>query len=203
MLEFKWRDTQSIESLPYFCGWCDNQVASTEGWGGFAGESDNYMQICICPHCTQPSIFKLKLGSSGHKSLALPAPNVAKKIKGMPDEVKHAYIEACKCLAQNAPTTAVMMCRKLLVYVAIQEGAKKDLDGYGPYVNFLKEKGHVPPNAHKMVDLVRKIGNDANHELKPVDPAEAEALLSFMGMLLTSIYEYKAEAEKLSSAKNK
>ena len=201
MLKFTWHDAISIESLSYSCGWCGNQVACTHGWIGLPDAYDDHMRIYVCSHCTQPTIFKFDMG--GHKLLSLPAPNVAKKIKGMPDKVKQAYVEACKCLAQDAPTTAVMMCRKLLVYVAVQEGAERDLDGYVPYVNFLKEKGHVPPNAHKMVDLVRKIGNDANHELKPVDPTEAEALLSFMGMLLTFIYTFKAEAEKLSSAKNK
>ena len=201
MLKFTWHDAKSIDSHSYSCGWCGNQVATTHGWIGDPSQRNHHMRIYICSHCTRPTIFRLV--PSEQKSIVLPAPNVAKKIKGMPDEVKQAYVEACKCLAYDAPTTAVMMCRKLLVYVAVQEGAERDLDGYVPYVNFLKEKGHVPPNAHKMVDHVRKIGNDANHELKPVDPAEAEALLSFMGMLLTFIYTFKAEAEKLSSAKNK
>ena len=191
---------------PYHCGWCGNRAVSSIDWKSHIAKSHTLyyrMVISICAHCRKPTIFTFggQHPEELHPKSVIPAPDMNKKIAGMPHKVEQAYAEACKCLSQNAPTAAVMMCRKLLVHVAVEEGAEKDWNGYEQYVDFLKNEGHVPPNAHKMADLVRTIGNEANHELTPISSQEAECLLTFMGMLLFFIYETKVQAEKLSATK--
>ena len=209
MMKYNWGTTHHVGGqYPYHCGWCGNQTVSSIDWTSDIVKGDEsfcHMAISICAHCTQPTIFTVtrQYGSEISQISTIPAPNMEKKIAGMPNEIKQAYAEACNCLSQNAPTAAVMMCRKLLVYVAVQEGAEKDWNGYEQYVDFLKSEGHVPPKSHKMADFVRKIGNSANHELKPIDTEEAETLLNFMGMLLTFIYAFHDQAEKLSDSKKK
>ena len=208
-MKYNWEDKiLRGGQYPYHCGWCGNRVVSSIDWkSDFVKSHTLYyrMVISICAYCTKPTIFTF---SGQHpddlrpKSV-IPAPDMNKNVAGMPYEIEQAYAEACACLSQNAPTAAVMMCRKLLIYIAVQEGAEKDWDGYERYVDFLKKEGHVPPKAHKMTDFVRKIGNSANHQLKPINAKDAEALLNFIGTLLIFIYAFPEQAKKLSDAEKK
>ena len=200
--KFRWI-TDSIPNHSYPCGWCGKHVPSNKGWEGqpiplFQGRLT--CRICICPECTRPTIFERSLGNTKVQMIPIPKPD--RPMKNFSLEIKNAYTEAHKCFWYKAPTAAVMMCRKLLMHVAVDQGAKENLN-YAEYVSFLKKKGYVPPTAYKMVDLVREIGNDANHELKSVDLTEAKNLLSFMEILLASIYEFNDESEKLPDDESK
>jgi len=62
------------------------------------------------------------------------------------------------------------------------------------YVNFLSEKGWLPPNALSWVDRIRDLGNEAAHEIKLKSEADAVDALAFMEMLLRIVYEFPARA---------
>jgi hypothetical protein len=58
------------------------------------------------------------------------------------------------------------------------------------YVEYLANKGYVPPNGKGWVDHIRKKGNEANHEITLMNKTDAEELIVFSEMLLKFIYEF-------------
>jgi hypothetical protein len=57
------------------------------------------------------------------------------------------------------------------------------------YVQFLADKGFVPPNGKHWVDHIRTKSNEANHEITLMSKDEAEKLITFVEMMLKFIYE--------------
>ena len=184
-----------VRTRSYDCGWCGNRVASSVGY-----HSSGNTAIRICQHCGYPTIFQNDYLDK-HVS-TIPAKRLGRDIEGMPDDVKRAYNEARDCLAHNAPTAAAMLCRKLLMHIAVSKGAKENLK-YIEYVNFLKENGYIPPDGKEWADRVRSIGNEANHELKPINRANAEDILSFIELLLKFIYEWTYLSKQKADGKGK
>jgi hypothetical protein len=46
----------------------------------------------------------------------------------------------------NAFTGSVICCRKLLMHIAVSEGAEVN-KSFAYYVRYLADKGHIPPKA--------------------------------------------------------
>jgi len=111
----------------------------------------------------------------------------------VPDAVGSLYEEARRAIAANAPTAAVMACRKLLMNVAVQEGADGDMK-FIEYVNWLEENNYMPPKGRGWVDRIKDVGNEANHEIPDVDPDKARQVLAFTEGLLRFVYEFPAQA---------
>ena len=61
------------------------------------------------------------------------------------------------------------------------------------YVQYLADKGFVPPNGKGWVDHIRKKGNEATHEISHMERGDAEELIAFAEMLLKFIYEFPAK----------
>jgi hypothetical protein len=73
--------------------------------------------------------------------------------------------------------------------IAVSNGAKEGLK-FIEYVQYLADKGYVPPNGKTWVDHIRTKGNEATHEIALMDKAAAEDLIAFTEMLLKFIYEF-------------
>ena len=73
--------------------------------------------------------------------------------------------------------------------IAVSQGAKEGLR-FIEYVNYLSEKGFIPPNGRHWVDHIRKRGNEATHEIQLMGANHAQELLVFVEMLLKFIYEF-------------
>jgi hypothetical protein len=73
--------------------------------------------------------------------------------------------------------------------IAVAEGAKEGAT-FLQYVEYLAKKGYVPPKGTVWVDHIRKIGNEATHEIVLMTKYDAEDLISFVEMLLKFIYEF-------------
>ena len=188
----RWEHWEDIVSIPYTCWSCGENVASTGGRLGF-GDSDSagHMAVVHCSRCDMPNIIICDSNWNNARSI-IPAPNANQKVKNLPENVKQAYDEACICLSCNALTATMMMCRKLLKCVAIDvdEEANKGRRTWMHYVAFFHDNGYLSPIAYKRLNIVRIVGNEANHDLKPISRQEAEALLSLITTLLVSIYEF-------------
>jgi hypothetical protein len=111
------------------------------------------------------------------------------RVKHISDaKIEALYEEARQCTAYGAYTSAVMLCRKLLMNVAVQQGAPNNLT-FQAYVGHLDQKGFVPPNGKKWVDEIRQKGNEANHEVHLMTENDAQRIIRFSEMLLRFIYE--------------
>ena len=98
------------------------------------------------------------------------------------------YEEAKICYSVGAFTSTVMCCRKLLMNIAVFEGAAEGLSFY-ENVTYLNDRNYIPPKGKKWVDSIRKLGNEANHRIESKNIIEAERILTFTEMLLRFIYE--------------
>jgi len=179
-----WLNTDKIGSRDFRCGHCGNNLASQNGYFN----RSNNMRIYLCHFCAKPTYF---LGSS-----QIPGAIFGDDITGITDNnVLELYNEARKCVSCNAFTASVLCCRKLLMHIAVSKGAKEGLS-FIEYIQFLSDKGYVPPDGKDWVDHIRTKGNDATHEIILMQKEDAEDLIIFIGMLLKVIYEFPEKIRK-------
>lgn len=174
-----WQNTHSVTPLEYTCGYCGRSVASAIG---FYTNSHPKGNIYICPNCNGPTVTD---------ELDFQFPDVAPggEVQHVPPDVAALYREARNCVAASAYTGAVLCCRKLLMNIAISEGASKGKH-FIEYVEYLSDHGYVPPKGRQWVDHIRNKGNEATHEIVEVRKPDAEDLVIFSEMLLKFIYEF-------------
>jgi hypothetical protein len=90
-----------------------------------------------------------------------------------------------------------MMCRKILMHVAVDKGAASG-KSFVSYLNFLEENGFVSPVMKGWVDMIRRHGNEAVHELPEVPPDRGRGTLVFTEQLLRLTYEMAELARKFA-----
>ncbi|QRP63002.1 DUF4145 domain-containing protein [Rhodanobacter sp. FDAARGOS 1247] len=177
-----WQNVQSMHAKEFTCGFCGRAVASDRGY--FTGQMPQAF-IYICPNCKCPSYF------FDQGKIQVPGVTPGNEVRSVPDDVNALYREARKCVSVGASTAAVLACRKLLMSIAVAQGADAGTS-FISYVNYLAEKGFVPPNGRGWVDHIRNKGNEANHEILLMSQGDAEELILFSEMLLKFIYEFPA-----------
>lgn len=174
-----WQGINNVPAKRYRCGHCDSVVVSAQGW--------NFLQnppgaaIHICPNCNRPTYFE-----GGAQQPGIP---FGTRVDHVPANVDALYGEARMCTAAGAHTAAVLTTRKLLMNIAVDQGAKPG-GSFMEYVEFLAANRFVPPHGRIWVDHIRKKGNEANHEIAMMSQADAQELLVFLEMLLKFIYEF-------------
>lgn len=178
----QWTNLSSVPPRQYICGHCSSRVGSNLGWHVNTHPPDA-VSIHVCPLCLKPSLF---LFGKQYPGVAPgdPVPNV-------PADVGALYDEARSALAAGAPTAAVLACRKLLMNIAVAQGAAAG-QSFLAYVEHLANAGFIPPNGRGWVDHIRKRGNEATHEISLMSGADAVELITFSEMLLKFIYEFPA-----------
>lgn len=173
-----WRNNEKIVSRNFKCGFCNSSIASERG---YRSEGPNQF-IYICHKCGKSTFFD----NSGNQT---PGPIIGNSVKYIPDEnIENLFNEAKKCFSISAYTSAVMCCRKLLMNIAVAEGAKKG-DNFVGYVDYLSDNNYIPPGGKDWVNAIRKLGNEANHKIEFKTQKEADRILNFTEMLLRFIYE--------------
>lgn len=175
----EWVNRVNLGPRNYRCGWCDRDVGSRDGY--YPQAVPGAASIVICPSCNRPSYFEGQLQTPG----PLPGRAVAK----LPNGVGSLYTEARRAIATGAFTAAVLAFRKLLMHLAVAEGAAEGLS-FMQYVEYLDAKGFVPPKGKGWVDHIRTKGNEANHEIVLMTKEDAERLCTFTEMLLRFMYEF-------------
>lgn len=189
-----WQNAHQIPAKMYECGFCGASVAPDKGWfaarpGGSGQASAAIASIYICHHCQGPTFFD----PSGRR---FPGAAFGDGVKDISDEgIATLYDEARRSSAASAYTAAVLCCRKILMHVAVEKGAREG-QSFVAYVEHLAAKGYIPPGARDWVDHIRTKSNEANHEVVVMSAADAEELLSFTGMLLKVVYEFPAAMRK-------
>lgn len=176
-----WNNLATIIPRDYTCGHCGRSVAPDKG---YQGRDSNSMAvyIYICHKCGRPTLFDRE----GNQS---PGAKYGDSVEHVPDETNKLYEEARNCIGANSPTAAVLCCRKILMHIAVDKGADEN-KSFKDYVDFLSQKNYISSEATNWVDHIRKMGNDANHEITLMDTDVAKDLLTFVEHLLKSIYEF-------------
>lgn len=180
-----WYQLQTLPTKSYTCGFCSDKVSSEKGYkAGIKpdGSGSQIGAIHICPNCKGPTFFTPFNGQ-------IPSPSIGRCVSHVPEELNKLYEEARRCTTNNCQTAAVLVCRKILMNIAVQVGAKEG-ESFIAYVKFLSDKGYIPPNGKHWVDHIRKKGNEANHEIRLMNENDASDLVGFIEMLLKFIYEF-------------
>ncbi len=119
----------------------------------------------------------------------VPANPPGEPVPNVPDQLARLYEEARTSAGAGAYTASVLICRKMLMNIAVEQGAKPG-ESFVAYIQHLADKGFVPPNGRAWVDYIRTRGNDATHEIALMGEQDAKALVTFVEMLLRFIYEF-------------
>lgn len=164
----------------YICGHCNTKVSGAVVCGYYASPKHTIKWL-LCPNCGNGSVLAI----DGNVYPGVPfGPN----IEGLPENVLKAYKEARNCVSVNAFTSCELICRKILMHVAVEKGANEG-DSFTNYLSYLEEKGFITPPMKNWVDLIRQHGNKATHLLESPDEKRAESTIMFTAELLRLIYE--------------
>jgi hypothetical protein len=169
------------------CGSCGRNVAAeiVSGWAANqplanAGTATLWLK---CPACGEGSV-KVRQGP-----IVYPLAPVGRNVSGLPEDVKKAWHEARVAHAVGAYTAAEIMCRKILMHLAVDKAGSKPGGQFVGYVDDLEKAGYITTGLKAVVDQVRKRGNIANHELPSSGEAESVTTLKITEHLLDAIYE--------------
>jgi hypothetical protein len=123
-----WHGTTQLDSRQFTCGYCGNVVATRQGYY-YEGESKR--RVLPCPHCEAPTYF------DGTKQTPGVAPGA--EIEHLPSDIEALYREARNATGVGSHTAAVLTCRKMLMNIAVGQGAKENLK-FIEYVDYLQVK---------------------------------------------------------------
>jgi hypothetical protein len=84
----------------------------------------------------------LQCTNCGHGSIVfgtevIPGALFGPKIEVLPNDVADAYLEARRCMSVVAYTSAELICRKVLMQVAVEKGAREG-DSFANYLSYLE-----------------------------------------------------------------
>lgn len=180
-----WAQLQEMPSRGYRCGYCGFSVATDRGYrlGRYLDGSGELLGgIYICPQCGGPTFFT-------RAGRVYPDSMPGESVDHLPASLESLYTEARSCVSCGAYTSAVLTCRKILMHIAVDLGAEPD-GSFLSYVNFIADKGYVPPNGRAWVDYIRIRGNEATHEIVVMSSDDANLLIRFVEMILRFNYEF-------------
>lgn len=184
----RWKDSEIMKAT-FTCGYCGSLVTSSRGM--YIGSLTRYNEvkndrpqgIFICTNCKLPTFI--------YGRTQVPGNRFGSVVKNTPDIVNDVYEEARSAFSVGAYTAVVLLCRKLLMHVAVDFGADENKN-FVHYVNFLQDNHYVTANSDKWVDAIRKFGNESTHEILVNTKEDGEKIIKFSEMILRSNYEYPA-----------
>ena len=177
----EWQDLKTIRPRRYTCGHCGNIVGPNTGYSALRQNAHIY----ICSYCFAPTYFE---NQGQYSEEQIPGASYGRAIKGLKDHVKTAYDEARECMKAGAYTAAAMLCRKILMNVAVSKDAKPN-QSFAEYVKWLQDNHYFPPGGLVWIDQIRGKGNEANHEIQPVVRSDAELVFTFTENFLLFAFE--------------
>ena len=160
----------------FTCAFCDIKT------GGYvvASHLDAGIEWLICINCKRGSVIN-DINVSPH-------PLLGRSILGLPEIIDIVFTEARQSLSTNSYTACELTCRKLLMNVAVDKGAKEN-QSFIFYIDFLEDNGYITPPMKSWVNKIRENGNESTHEIKAPNQKRANDTLEFTTQLLLIIYE--------------
>lgn len=180
-----WYRALDLQPRSYTCAHCGNLVSSSLGYRRTAkpdGTGPQLAAVYLCPHCQEPTYVD-------PHGRSIPGEPYGAAVAHLPEDVHALYEEARRAGTAGCPTAAVLLCRKLLMCVAVTQGAETNRR-FIKYVDYLDEQGYIPPNGKAWVSHIRRKSNEASHEIRIMASEDAAELIRFSEMLLRFVYEF-------------
>ena len=184
-----WTNAAYVHAADYACGFCENQVGSNHGYA--TGSNRDRCYIRLCPRCNRPTYFDETSESTRQYPGSLPGTPVG----SIPGDLAALYEEARQSAAVGAYTGTVMLCRKMLMNIAVNEGSIAGLR-FVEYIKYLEDNHYFSPKSKEFVTYIKDLGNEANHEIAPKTETEALAVIEFVRALLDHTYHLPSRVPK-------
>ncbi|MEU5525412.1 DUF4145 domain-containing protein [Micromonospora chersina] len=171
--------------LPYMCPHCGRDVVAAVI--AFVHEA-HYPVVAWtrCPGCHKGVVF--------NDGVAAPRGIAGENVDGLPTEVEAAYREARETAGIAAFTSCELMCRKILMHIAVDKGAEEGKT-FIQYLDHLTTTGYITPPMRPWLDLIRTHGNSSTHRLQSASKERALNTLAFTTQLLRLVYEMDHRAQ--------
>lgn len=189
---FPYNASDAVETVP--CGHCGGTqhvvVARCSDQTGHPSQPSTKWVRCIS--CLRGSVLEAGAIHPNSKPLRTP--------RGLPPTDAAIWEEVRACLGAQAHAAAVMLCRKLLLHVAVANGLepKNEKDRAPSFlqaVDHLQAEEVITKKMRPWVDRIKDVGNEGAHELKPVTRETALDVARFTEQLLVLAYELTALME--------
>lgn len=187
-----WEEIQELPSKHYKCGFCGQSLSSNKGYSATANGRFDAINIYVCHHCNFPTCFF-------YNGKQYPGSKPGNPVEFLPsEEVEELFNEAKLCYTVAAYTAVVMCCRKLLMNIAVNKNAEPG-KSFISYVEYLDEKGFIPPAGKDWVNKIKDLGNEANHQIRSKIKADADLILGFTELLLKIVYEAEGKLKEFAN----
>lgn len=187
-LNGEWHGAQDIYGKKYICGYCGAETSSSGGYihqkrsedYGFIEEG---AYVLICTSCNQPTYL--------YEDLNIQVPNgkIVTNVEHLPESLKKLLSETREAISLGLYNSTVLLCRKMLMNLAVQEGAEEN-KSFAFYVDYIENNDFITAKMKPWVDRIRKIGNTATHEIPDISKEDANMAFEFLIMLLKLVYEF-------------
>ncbi len=111
------------------------------------------------------------------------------RVPNLPSDVEGAWREVRTAHAVAAYTAAEIMCRKILMHLAVDVVGSAVGRTFAEYVTDLDGAGYVAPGLRPVIDQIRQRGNTANHDLPASTEQDSLTTMAITEHLLRTIYE--------------
>ena len=170
------------------CGHCGKDVS---GWEMARYQDSVGIHIfwVLCPLCSHGSVID-------RNGKSYPSPKYGNKIEHLPGDIEELHNEARDCMSLKAHTGAELVCRKIIMHIAIDKCESTEGLSFKEYIDIIEKKGYITPQMKSWVDEIRNSPNNATHKrIIPKEP-EASNILNFTEQLLKLVYEIPSKAPK-------
>lgn len=185
-------------------------VLTISAYSSYAKSDDRAYTTGDCPNCGAHQFMVIavttgqdrgwlrcincRLALAVNGGVVSPAQKPLRVPSGLPAEEAAVWGEIRECLGVGANTAAVMLCRKLLMHIAVSHGlpaknAKDFAPTFAQCVDHLVTEGVVTKRMEPWIERIKEVGNEANHELSPVGKESALDVATFTQKLLELAYE--------------
>lgn len=176
--------------LPYTCAHCGRDTGGAVIGAAHDSHTKEIVRWLWCTTCAMPSV-QMPNGT------VIPGAVFGPILQGLPSDVEGAYDEARRCLSVQGFIACELLCRRILMHVAVEKGANEG-ESFASYVNHLEQQGYTTPAMKDWVDLIRRLGNKSTHRLTSPDEQRAQNMIMFTAQLLRTVYEMPFLGEKHS-----
>jgi len=176
---------------PYKCATCERDISGAVV--AFASSGGHTVRWLQCTHCGDGAVQRIDEN-------IYPGVAFGIKLDGLPEDVELAYKEARNCMAVDAYGACELVCRKILMCVAVEKGAKEG-ESFSSYLKYLGDKGFITDAMMGWVGIIKENGNKATHKIEKVDKGRAESTIMFTAELLRIVYEMEFMAKRYGKRK--